>query len=312
MRRGEPVAAALAALLLALAGCTGASEDAGPAPSAAPPEPSISLVPLPEDPPSGVVEADLRQSSRDAARGRVQVWLDNGTGEDLVPTRLTYRDARLSRPVAGERLRDLPDGTERGFPLTLPPARCPVPSGSAARVVPPLVVVELAGEVLRLEVSDEADVLDRYADRACTAQALDRVVAARFLDRVPLSAGSPEGEGQAGELLLRLTPRPGAEGSVLLREVRGTPVLSSVGGPVWRPGVRLAGGDRPVVVRLPVRPARCDGHAFAEAAGATAFRLGVVVREGGRRTVGELELRMSDAGARAALDLALTSCGLGG
>lgn len=298
-----------AVVLLALAGCAGSPSEGGADAAPGPPEPTISLVPLPQEPPTGVVAADLRQSSRDAARGRVQVWLANGTASDLVPARIVYRDPRLDRPVLGERLRDVPDGTEAGFPLTLPGARCDR-GDDRGDVEPPELVLEVDGEELRLDVADEAGVVRRYAERACTAEALDRVVEARFLDRVPLSAGSPAGEGQVGELLLSLRPRPGAAGSVLLRTVRGTPVLSSVGGPVWRPRVRVAGGGGPVVVRLPVQPARCDGHAFAEAAGATAFRLGVVVREGGQRTVGELELRMSDAGARAALDLALVSCGL--
>ena len=64
--------------------------------------------------------ADLRQSSRDAALGRMEVWIGNDTRHDVTPTRIRYTDPRFRAPVAGERLRLNPSRSERGYPLALP------------------------------------------------------------------------------------------------------------------------------------------------------------------------------------------------
>ena len=67
------------------------------------PEPhGLHAVPDPaaaEGPPTGRLVADLRQSSRDAALGRMEVWIGNDTARDLTPTRITYTDPRFRRPV---------------------------------------------------------------------------------------------------------------------------------------------------------------------------------------------------------------------
>ena len=59
-------------------------------------------------------------------------------------------------------------------------------------------------------------------------------------------------------------------------------------------------------IALPVRPARCDDHVFMESAGATAFL--VSLHLDGRP--GSLVVRMSPAGAAAAISFARDSCGL--
>ena len=90
-------------------------------PTPEPTVPTLSPIQLPpKGPPTGRLLADLRQSSRDAALGRMEVWIANDTARELTPTRITYRDPRFRSPVRGERLRPNPSRSERGYPLTLP------------------------------------------------------------------------------------------------------------------------------------------------------------------------------------------------
>lgn len=42
--------------------------------------------------------ADLRQSSRDAALGRMQVWVGNPTDADVTPTAIAYVDPHSRAP----------------------------------------------------------------------------------------------------------------------------------------------------------------------------------------------------------------------
>ena len=115
---------AVGVLVLALAGCGG---DDTPSSSSADESPSRSistLTPLPvpsHGPPPGEIVADLRQSSRDAALNRFQVWIGNGLDREVSPTSIAYVDPRFRSPIPGERLRPNPSGSERGYPLTLPP-----------------------------------------------------------------------------------------------------------------------------------------------------------------------------------------------
>ena len=155
------------------AGCTTADPTTGRAPADSP-EPAVSTltpVPLPPDgPPSGRLVADLRQSSRDAALGRMEVWIGNDTARDLTPTRITYTDPRFRRPVPGERLRLNPSRSERGYPLTLPARPACGRHGTTARVT-----VAYAGRTVRLRVTDDNDIVRRYVAARCLELAVDRV-----------------------------------------------------------------------------------------------------------------------------------------
>ena len=46
--------------------------------------------------------------------------------------------------------------------------------------------------------------------------------------------------------------------------VYGTTLLNAEDGIDWTLGVDVAAGDPPLVLSLPVRPARCDAHAIAD------------------------------------------------
>lgn len=286
MRCGGP--AALLVLAALLCGC---SPGAGPVGA---PEPSVSTLsplPLPDPPPpSGTLTADVRQASRDVALGRFQVWVRNGTRRPVRPTEVRYADPRFAGPLVGGRLREIPPGRERGFTFAQPARpRC-------GRDGTGTLLVRAGDRSWRVAVEDEADVVARYVDSRCLELAVARVARISFADRVPVRGG-------VGRLLLRVEPT-GRPGRLVLEEVTGTPVLTPASAARWPLG--LVVGERPRTVPLPVRPARCDGHAFAESGGATTFR--VAVRVAGER--GTLLVPMSPAGAAAAIAFAQEQCGL--
>ena len=69
---------------------------------------------------------------------------------------------------------------------------------------------------------------------------------------------------------------------------------------MWRPDVTIHGTDAPSRVDLPIKPNRCDDHAFLESGGATAFKIGLHL-DG---EPGQITLRMSIPGAKNAIDFA--------
>ncbi len=297
---GRRVAVVLALLVPGLTSCH--SQASAPTPAPSPTIRTLTPVPLPPPgPPSGRILADLRQSSRDAALGRVQVWIDNDTTQPLDPVEIRYLDPRFRRPLRGERLRLDPAGSERGYPLTLP-AR-PVCAAASNRGPGRLVLTDRSDDrQIRLQVGDDNDLVSRYVTARCLELDVARVARLSFSDHVPVPQAA-QGSTSVLTLVVRPTGRSGHR--LQIDSVGGTPLLGSVGGTPWQPDA-LVRGDGPVVrLRLPVRPARCDDHGFMESGGATAFL--VRLHLDGRP--GQLVVRMSPRGAAGAIAFARASCG---
>ena len=316
MRRSPvlAVAAVLACLTLTLT-LTACSDDAtvGAAddPSSTPSDtgvPTITVSALPEPPPTGELIADMRQSSRDAAAGRMQVWIDNDTLEDVTPTRITYQDGRFRSVLEGERLREIPAQSTRGFQFFLPDRpTCGSSNDAPVSLDDPLgtVTVEYAGATATLPVADETDVAGRYTRARCLEIAVDEVATLSWSDQV--TAGDPTAVAVGSEAVLQLViDSTGAEGQLVIDTVSGTPILSPVGTDAWRPAYTVTGDGSVQRVDLPLKPTRCDAHAFAESGGATAFKIGLHL-DG---EPGLITLRMSPAGAANAINYARASCGL--
>ena len=309
IRRTPPLAPALCLAVTVTLAVGGCGSDPDPASSGSAPSPSSSvrtLAPLrvTRPPATGELSADLRQSSRDAALGRMQVWIRNDRESDLLPTRVTYSDDRLTAPLTGGRLRVIPARSFRGYTLTLP--RLP-DCGATAASGSGTVVVEHGDERESLPVEDEADVVQRFQDTRCFEVTVAKVADLSWSDDVPVDH---PGEGGIGTLVLQVRPR-GGDGSLTVDSVAGTPLLSSYRTPVWTPDLTVRGTDEPTSVDLPVHPARCDEHAFMEAAGGTALRVKLTVRLGAGEEPesGELILRMSPEGAAHAIQYVRDSCG---
>jgi hypothetical protein len=288
-----------AGLLLAALVLAGCSSD-GTTASSPEPSPSIrTLSPLPmptQPPPTGKLIADMRQSSRDAAAGRMEVWIDNDTTDAITPTSITYSDPRFRTELPGTRLRAVPSQAERGFPLYLPrrPA-CDHPRGTGT------VTVEYGGTSTTIEVEDSTDVAGRFTTSRCLEVAIDDVADLSWDDDVPFSGKV----GDPGTLTLVVRPSGKPGPTLTIDTVSGTPVLAPVGTDVWRPDATIRGTDAPSRIDLPIKPNRCDDHAFMESGGATAFRIGLHL-DG---KPGQITLRMSIPGAKNAIDFARASCG---
>jgi hypothetical protein len=289
----------LVAVALLAAGCSSSDSPSADAPEPSPSRSIRTLSPLPmptPPPPTGRLIADMRQSSRDAAAGRMEVWIDNDTADEITPTRITYLDPRYRTPLPGTRLRPIPSQSERGFQFLLPPLpACDHPRGSGT------VTVTYGGRTTTLPVEDETDVAGRFTSARCLERAIAGVADLSWDDDVQF-------DGEVGhDATLTLVIRPtGAKGSTLtIDTVSGTPIIAPVGTDVWRPDVTIRGTDAPSRVELPMKPNRCDDHAFLEAGGATAFKIGLHLD--GRP--GQITLRMSVPGAKNAIDFAKGSCG---
>lgn len=319
--------ALVAALLLAAAaGCSDVDETPSAAPPGSPPSvgatdsaldspaapsstawPSAAssiytLTPLPvppTPPPSGELRAELRQSSRDSAADRFEVWVDNDTDATIRPVRITYRDPRYRTSLPATRLREVPSQSERGFQIHQPDRPA---CGSTATSGSVTVTYRTGGQTREttIPVEDEAEVAGRYAASRCVELAVARVAELSWADDVPSSGEA----GAVGTLTLQIRPtgRPGP--TLSIDSIRGTPVLNSAEGD-WVPDLTVRGTDAPQDVPLPVKPTRCDAHAFAESGGATAFAINLHV-DG---EPGQIILRMSPTGAAQAIDFGVSSCG---
>lgn len=302
-------AALLAAVVLAtgpvLAGCTSSSDgNDGATPEPSPTRSIRTLTPIalpPPPPPTGRLIADMRQSSRDAAAGRMEVWIDNDTAGEIRPTGIVYRDPRYRTELRATRLRLIPSQSERGFQIHLPsqPA-CDHPDGRGTIEV--RYRTEAGDERTRtIRVEDSTDVAGRYSTARCLELEIAQVADLSWSDDVAF-----DGEvGHPGTLTLLVRPSGHRGPTLTLDTVSGTPILTPVDGDVWRPDATVHGTDAQSRIELPVKPNRCDDHAFQESGGATAFKIGLHLD--GRP--GQITLRMSIPGAAHAIGFAKDSCG---
>ena len=212
------VARALVALLgvLVLGGCASSgSESAAPSAPSSSPVKTLTMLPAPEKTLSGELTAELQQSSRDVALGRFQVWITNGLQEEIRPRRIVYRDALLTQPVEGERLRAIPSGSYRGYPLELIEPTC---GGEEAGAT---VTVFYGGESVEIPVDDETQVVGRWSKERCAERAIERVAALEWSPGMRI-----EGSGADAVALFRLTAHPtGRDGVLHDRHRHGHPAV---------------------------------------------------------------------------------------
>ena len=254
--------------VLVLGGCASSgSESAAPSSPSSSPVKTLTMLPAPEKTLSGELTAELQQSSRDVALGRFQVWITNGLQEDIRPRRIVYRDALLTKPVEGERLRGIPSGSYRGYPLELIEPTC---GGEEAGAT---VTVFYGGESVEIPVDDETQVVGRWSKERCAERAIERVAALEWSPGMRI-----EGSGADAVALFRLTAHPtGRDGSYTIDTVTGTPLYTSADGDFWTVDERVTGTGPETTVELPAQPARCDIHAFGSATGGTTFFVNVTI-----------------------------------
>ena len=220
--------------VLVLGGCASSgSESAAPSAPSSSPVKTLTMLPAPEKTLSGELTAELQQSSRDVALGRFQVWITNGLQEEIRPRRIVYRDALLTRPVEGERLRAIPSGSYRGYPLELIEPTC---GGEEAGATVTVFYGPMA-ESVEIPVDDETQVVGRWSKERCAERAIERVAALEWSPGMRI-----EGSGADAVALFRLTAHPtGRDGSFTIDTVTGTPLYTSADGDFWTVDEKVTG-----------------------------------------------------------------------
>jgi hypothetical protein len=255
------------------------------------------MLPAPTRTLSGKLTAELQQSSRDVALGRFQVWITNGLDQEITPRRIVYRDALLSTPVVGERLRPIPSGSYRGYPLELVEPTCGGAETGAT------VTVDYGSERVRIPVEDETSVVGRWSQERCAEHAVARLATLEWSPGFEV-----QGSGPDAIALFRLTARPTgrAGGSFTVDTVGGTPLFTSAHGDFWTVGKKVRSDGPVVVMELPAQPARCDAHAFGSATGGTTYFINLTIAGRGKA---QIRLAMSPEVTAEAFAYAGEVCG---
>jgi hypothetical protein len=258
------------------------------------------MPPAPEKTLSGTLTAELQQSSRDVALGRFQVWITNGLDHQVLPRRIVYTDALLTRPVIGGRLRPIPSGSYRGFTLDLIEPTCTGGKEKGATVS-----VDVGKEVLTLPVEDETTVVQRWSEQRCAERAIEKVATLEWTPGMKV-----QGSGADAVAMFRLTAHPtGEAGKFTVDTVTGTPLFTSADGEFWTVGQEIDGAGSEVTMELAAMPARCDAHAFGAATGGTTFLVNVTLGDG---TAAQIRLAMSPEVSAEAIAYAGEVCGWDG
>jgi hypothetical protein len=297
----------LVAVLLLTAGCGGGDE---PNADGARPEPSASrsirtLTPVslpPQPPPTGRLIVDIEQSSRDAAANRFEVWVDNDTDAPIRPTRVTYEDGRFRTPLVGTRLREIPSQSRRGFQI-IQPDRPVCASDDTAGTLSVDYTVHGERRTMTVPVSDEADVIARIWSARCIELTIAKIAHLRWADAVTASGDGGQGSVGTMTLVVDTTGRPGP--TLVIDSIVGNPVLSPGEHGVFNANLTITGDQPPQRIPVPVKPTRCDLHAFGESGNFAAFAFNVHV-DG---QPGQFVLSMGTTAAAHAIDYAKASCG---
>jgi hypothetical protein len=297
---------AMLPLLAGLAACDGNDDDsAGARPEASPTKSLFTLTaaPLPpEPPPTGKLIADIERASHDGARNRFQIWIDNDTDKTITPTKVTYHDDRFQTALPGTRLRDIPSQARRGFPIYEPeqPA-CDRTAESGTVTVE--YTVDGEQKSATVPVLDQADVIQKVTSARCIELSVDKIAHLSWADEVTASGDGGKGSVGTMTLVIDTTGKPGS--TLVIDSIVGNPVLSPGDLGVFKANLTITGDQPPQRVPVPLRPTRCDAHAFGESGSFAMFAFNVHL-DG---EPGQFVISLSQTGALNAITYAKASCG---
>ncbi len=262
-------AAALVGLAAGLAGCA-----AAPAPA-------------PTTMPEGV-EVALVQLRSDVADRQAQVEITNATDSPLVVGEVSVADPRLdgeARRIVAKTSTIRPGGVT-DIRIQLPPVLCPAPDDATATFTFSYTLGDREG-VAVASLPDPLSFMPRLHERECVAAGLSRAASVSFTAFTPSDAGEPAD--------LELTIAPTGAGAAEITGIRETNLVTFAmpggEGGLWPLRVSVGAGDSaPIVLHLPLVPARCDPHAVLEDKRGTVFGLEAVVDD----EPGRIELPAGD------------------
>jgi len=211
--------------------------------------------PLPEG-----LSAAIQQGRLDVVNGRLVVRFEN-TGDEP----LTVEGFTVDTPT-------LDDGLDRTTPfelgaddaiairLDLPASRCDAEPGPV--VVHVTARTASGAEAVGDLVADDAfDTVARVNGADCLAESVAEVATIVMPEHLR-STGA--GADRRAFLDVTIEPAPSGDATMHVDRIYGTTLLNAEDGIDWTLDVDVSAGDEPLVLSLPVRPARCDAHAIAD------------------------------------------------
>ena len=216
--------------------------------------------PAEEPLPDGLAVA-IQQGRLDVVNGRLVVRFVNSGAEPV-----TVEGFEVETPTFAEGLeRTKPfelggGGDAIAIRLDLPESRCDAEPGPVVVHVSTRTAsgIEASGD---LTADDPFDTVARVNAEDCLAESVADVAAIVLPEHLRSTGSGPDRRA-----FIDVTIEPVASGDTTMRidRVYGTTLLNAEDGIDWTLGVDVAAGDPPLVLSLPVRPARCDAHAIAD------------------------------------------------
>jgi hypothetical protein len=280
-------------LLATTASCSAPSPGASATPTASATSPSAAQP----------VAAEISQFRDNYSKQIIEIQLTNNTTASLTVlgaelTSPLFSSGIIWRPTDGGV--ELPPGQAKSLPAPLPAPDCTLGSASASAggregaATVSLRLAAIAGpagqQPATAPAADPYGVLTRNNAEMCLAEAASAVAAFRLEPELEVSA-----DARTAVVRLTITPRNSGTGgprTLTIDRIDGTTLLEEDPGAPWPRSVEVSsGGDgvggQSAVLRLLIRPARCDPHAVAEDKVGTLLPLRV--RVGGREGVLKVE-----------------------
>ncbi|MCR2762977.1 hypothetical protein NQ152_05580 [Microbacterium sp. zg.B48] len=288
--RARGLAAASAAALILLAGCSATATPEASAPAGLPAGVTVQLV----------------QLRSDVAARQAQVEVHNGTDHDLTIGAVAVRDPRFAAPAGRvlERESLVRAGGTVDIRVQLPAMDCGVSDSGAGSVR--VDYTAGAGDVrAEVPIDDPLDFLGPLHERECRAEAVTDAAA------LSLASFTPSPAGEAADLVLEV--KPTGRGAVRIVGIQTTNLLTFAAGPgstadTFPLGVAVTATDAaPLEVHVPLLPLRCDPHAVQEDKRGTIFTVEVEL-DGAD---GQIELAASEDMRGAILTWVADWCGFG-
>lgn len=216
------------------------------------------------------LRVELVQQRSDVTLRQAQVRIVNGSDEAITIGAVAVSDPRFAadaaRVIAG-RSTTISAGGSVDIRVQLAQAACDVPDAAEPRA---LLDVEIAGRAgtIALAASDPLGFIAPLHARECLAAEVAEGVGLSFVAFEPAPAGEAA--------MLRLEAEPGG-GEVTIVAVQPTVLVDFVpaGGGAFPLDLAISADSDPVVLDLPIVPARCDPHVVQEDKRGTIFTIDV-------------------------------------
>ncbi len=249
------------------------------------------------------LRVELVQQRSDVTLRQAQVRVVNGSDQAITVGAVAVDDPRFAADatrVIADRSTIVAAGGSVDVRVQLAQAACDVPDAADPEVILDVTVGDRAGTIA-VAAADPLGFLAPLHARECLAADVAEAVGLSF------TAFEPSPAGEAGTLRLRAEP---AGGAATVVAVQPTVLVDFVpaGSGAFPLDLRIIPESAPVVIDLPIVPARCDPHVVQEDKRGTIFTIDVEVAT----EPGTIELFVGEDMRGRILSWVAEWCGFGG